>query len=147
MTSKNCCGNCKYWDSMRKWCKKHDGLMNYGTLCTGWEDTNYVVECGACEEVFCRSDEAFYVDDARVCESCFAESTALKDDEVNHPKHYTQLPIECKDVIKHFDACRGQAIKYIWRCEDKSNRIQDLEKAIFWIKEKIKMYQEEDANR
>lgn len=132
---------------MRKWCKKYDGAMSYGTLCTGWEDKKYVVECGVCEEVFCRSDEAFYIDDDRVCESCFAESTAFKGDEVNHPKHYTQLPIECKDVIKHFDACRGQAIKYIWRCEDKNNRIQDLEKAIFWIKEKIKMYQEEDANR
>ena len=64
-------------------------------------------------------------------------------DEVNNPKHYKQLQIECKDVIKYFDACRGQAIKYIWRCEHKGKPIQDLKKAIFWLNEKIKMYESE----
>ena len=116
MTSKKCCGDCKYRNYIDGSCIKGVKGLGIEDFCTEWED-----------------------------ESCFAESTALKDDEVNHPKHYNQLPIECKDVIKHFDACRGQAIKYIWRCEDKNNRIQDLEKAIFWIKEKIKMYQDEDA--
>ena len=90
-------------------------------------------------------------DDRKVCESCFADYTSFdgkaKNDEVNHPSHYTQLPIECKDVIKNFDSCRGQAIKYIWRCEDKGKRIQDLQKAIFWLNEKIKMYEEEDLKK
>ena len=66
--NKNCCGNCKYWNPNKTWCKKHDGIMNYGTLCTGWRDKKYVMECGTCEEVFCKSDEAFYIDDVRVCD-------------------------------------------------------------------------------
>ena len=113
--NKYCGGNCNYYSAEHGHCDKLDMSQNHSCLCTGWERADYV-----------------------------AENANLKNDEVNHPKHYNQLPIECKDVIKYFDACRGQAIKYIWRCEDKNNRIQDLEKAIFWIKEKIKMYQEED---
>ena len=102
----------------------------------------YDAEHGVCDK---HDNNQNFGDLCTGCEGCFEEETGLGCDEVNNPKHYTQLPIECKDVIKHFDACRGQAIKYIWRCEDKNNRIQDLEKAIFWLKEKIKMYEEEDA--
>ncbi len=80
------------------------------------------------------------------CDYVAGINVDAKDDEVNHPSHYTQLPIECKDVIKYFDAPRGQAIKYIWRCEDKGKPITDLRKAIFWLEEKIKMYESEGKN-
>ena len=138
---KNCCGNCKHWDSTRKWCKKHDGAMSYGTLCTGWEDKNYVMECGVCEEIFCKSDEAFHIDDTRVCESCFAESAALKDDEVNHPQNEMLEAIEtqCKmmaDTLKTKNTDYGNSFertmnKYgdvalMLRLEDKFNRLESL---------------------
>jgi len=62
-------------------------------------------------------------------------------DNVNHPDHYNQLPIECIDVTKHFDFCAGNAIKYIWRAglKDKEKTIEDLKKAIWYIEQKIKM--------
>ena len=67
-----------------------------------------------------------------------------KEDMVNHPRHYTSHPsgVECKDISKHFDSPRGQAIQYIWRCEDKGHPVTDLKKAIFWLEEKIKMYED-----
>ena len=115
--------------------------------------------CYECDKTISVQNNTLYVkDDKYVCRDCYyslgkdvydinvATKNEVKNDEVNHPQHYTQLPIECKDVIKYFDACRGQAIKYIWRCEDKGKRIQDLKKAIFWLNEKIKMYEGEGYN-
>lgn len=62
-------------------------------------------------------------------------------DNVNHPKHYTSHPsgIECIDVTKHMDFCIGNAMKYLWRYEDKTNPIEDLKKAIWYIEKKIEM--------
>lgn len=31
----------------------------------------------------------------------------------------------------------GNAIKYIWRCDSKGAKIEDLEKAMFYIKDEI----------
>ena len=63
-------------------------------------------------------------------------------DPVNHPSHYTQGKIECIDFItdKKLNFCRGNAIKYIIRAgiKDPSKEIEDLEKAIFYIKHEIK---------
>ena len=62
-------------------------------------------------------------------------------DVVNHPAHYTQGKIECIDFItdKKLNFCRGNAIKYIVRAglKDKAKEIEDLEKAIFYIKREI----------
>ena len=140
----NNCGNCDYYNLEHGVCDKHDEKMKSSDLCTGWEGEEKMV-CGYCNMEI---DGAIFAhDDRKVCESCFADYTSFdgkaKNDEVNHPSHYTQLPIECKDVIKNFDSCRGQAIKYIWRCEYKGHPITDLQKAIFWLNEKIKMYEDE----
>jgi len=57
----------------------------------------------------------------------------------NHPDHYNQGEIECIDVIEQLDMgfCLGNALKYIWRCEDKGNKIEDLNKAIWYIDREI----------
>ena len=64
-------------------------------------------------------------------------------------KHYNQHPsgIECIDVVKHFDFCIGNVIKYVWRCglkvhdnEDaKQAEIRDLLKARDYLDYKIAM--------
>jgi Protein of unknwon function (DUF3310) len=69
-------------------------------------------------------------------------------DNVNHPPHYTSHPsgIECIDISKHHDFCIGNAIKYMWRAgikksADKSDidkEIEDLEKAKWYLSEKIR---------
>ena len=64
-------------------------------------------------------------------------------DIVNNPKHYTNHPskIECIQITEHMGFCLGNAIKYLWRADLKGNAIQDLEKAIFYIKREIEKRQ------
>lgn len=60
-------------------------------------------------------------------------------DPVNHPSHYTSSPsgIECIQVTEHMNFNLGNAMKYIWRSGDKGNAIQDLEKAVWYVKREI----------
>lgn len=63
----------------------------------------------------------------------------MKNDNVNHPSHYTSRGIECIQVTEMFNFCRGNAIKYIWRAgvKDPEKEIEDLEKAIWYLKREI----------
>jgi hypothetical protein len=62
-------------------------------------------------------------------------------DMVNHPPHYTSDPsgVEAITVLRHRNYNIGNAMKYLWRAGVKSEetQIQDLEKAIFYIKDEI----------
>ncbi len=87
-------------------------------------------------------------------ENTTTRNCAPPNDPVNHPKHYTSLgakcicdrPIECIDVTRHLTFNLGNAVKYIWRCHEKSNAIQDLEKSIWYLQDEIvrlkKLYKE-----
>ena len=82
-------------------------------------------------------------------------------DMVNHPSHYTtNLPfiifkytdkyikkyIECIDVIRNMPAWKGNVIKYTWRAglkkdaamEDIDKEIEDLEKAQWYLMDRVK---------
>ena len=79
------------------------------------------------------------------------------DDKVSHPSHYTWLKelcgIEVIDVARHLDFDTGNALKYLLRAgkkseegyTDKEKEIEDLKKAVFYIQDKIKMLEEENA--
>jgi hypothetical protein len=60
-------------------------------------------------------------------------------DPVNHPPHYTSNPsgVECIDVTRHMGFNLGNAMKYIWRADLKGQDIQDLEKAVWYLKDEI----------
>ena len=72
-----------------------------------------------------------------------------KEDKVNHPSHYLWLKdkagIEVIDITRHMDFDLGNAIKYILRAghkteegyDDKTKNIEDLNKVIFYINDKI----------
>lgn len=70
-----------------------------------------------------------------------------KNDQVNHPKHYTSDPsgIECIDITRHRNFNIGNAIKYLWRTglkEDKDRKlidkqIEDLNKAVWYLVDEI----------
>ena len=64
---------------------------------------------------------------------------AKTDDPVNHPYHYTSHPsgVECIQITEHFNFCVGNAIKYIWRSNEKGNYVQDLEKAVWYLQREI----------
>lgn len=70
-----------------------------------------------------------------------------KNDQVNHPKHYTSDPsgIECIDITRHRNFNIGNTIKYLWRAglkEDKDRKlidkqIEDLNKAVWYLVDEI----------
>lgn len=62
-------------------------------------------------------------------------------DPVNHPKHYTSHPsgIECIQITRHMNFCLGNAIKYIWRADEKGKALEDLDKAIFYLQEEKRL--------
>lgn len=70
---------------------------------------------------------------------------------VNHHSHYNSHPsgIECIEIVQHHDFCIGNAIKYLWRAGLKGGeekRVEDLEKAIFYIKQEIKLITSKTKN-
>ncbi len=62
-----------------------------------------------------------------------------------NPSHYRQHAsgVECIEIAKHFNFCRGNAIKYIWRAGQKNDEIEDLEKAKWFIETEISRLKEE----
>lgn len=75
-------------------------------------------------------------------------------DKVNHPSHYTWLKdacgIEVIDITRHLDFDIGNAVKYLLRAgrksengyDDKQKAIEDLQKAVWYINDKIKALQQ-----
>ena len=57
------------------------------------------------------------------------------DDEVNHPKHYTgrKADVECIMFTELLPSLAANAFKYVWRCDDKGNKTEDLEKARWYL--------------
>lgn len=66
-------------------------------------------------------------------------SGSKKSDMIDRPAHYTFGDIEVIDAIEawRLDHHEGNAIKYIVRAEHKENRIEDLRKAVYYLKRKI----------
>lgn len=59
-----------------------------------------------------------------------------KNDPVNHPGHYlaAAITVEPIELTARLDACIGQAVNYIVRAPYKDNSIEDLQKAIFYLR-------------
>lgn len=66
------------------------------------------------------------------------------EDKINHPKHYNNSlahctcgrRLECIDVTRHMSFTIGNAVKYLWRFQDK-NGVEDLRKARWYIDDAI----------
>jgi len=60
-------------------------------------------------------------------------------DMVAHPPHYTKHPsgVECITITEHMGFNLGNAMKYIWRCDEKKDAIEDLHKAVWYIRREI----------
>lgn len=61
------------------------------------------------------------------------------DNKINHPSHYTDGKIEVIDYIedKNFNFNLGNAIKYISRAGKKGDKVEDLQKAIWYLEREI----------
>ena len=86
----------------------------------------------------------------------------MEKDNVNNPKHYNtnnpiirvickcgeviKITISCIDIIRDMPSWKGNAIKYLWRAglkeeegmSNKEKEIEDLNKSIWYIKDRIK---------
>jgi len=77
-----------------------------------------------------------------------------KFDEVNKPEHYNSSPakcecgatIECITVTEHMGFNLGNCVKYIWRCGLKGNKIQDLQKARWYLDREIRRLENGSTN-
>jgi hypothetical protein len=70
----------------------------------------------------------------------------MNHDNVNNPKHYTSHPsgIDCIQITEHMSFCLGNAMKYIWRADLKGDAIEDLEKAVWYVKREIERRKREN---
>ncbi|WP_043470350.1 DUF3310 domain-containing protein [Kitasatospora sp. MBT66] len=64
-------------------------------------------------------------------------SSEAGSDAVNHPSHYTWLPVEVIEITRHFSFVRGNALKYLLRADFKGNPLEDLKKARWYIDHEI----------
>jgi hypothetical protein len=72
----------------------------------------------------------------------------MADETVNHPRHYNAHPsgVECIDVVEHMGFNLGNAIKYIWRADEKGNALEDLRKAAWYVQREIEKRQREESH-
>lgn len=58
---------------------------------------------------------------------------------VDHPKHYNAHPsgVEAITVCEHMGFNLGNAMKYIWRADEKGKPVEDLEKARWYLDREI----------
>ena len=79
-------------------------------------------------------------------------------EQVSHPSHYAWLKdlcgVEPIEICQHFDFSVGNALKYLMRngkvernLTEKEQRIQDLEKAIYYIKNEIDLIKNDSNNK
>lgn len=78
------------------------------------------------------------------------ETTPTSDTEtdmVNSPPHYKAHAsgVECITVTEHMSFCLGNAVKYIWRADEKGKTIEDLEKARWYLDREITLRQAKEA--
>jgi hypothetical protein len=70
-----------------------------------------------------------------------SKEKALIHDPVNSPAHYKRDEVECIDAMRQITSeegfeeyCHLNAFKYIWRCKNKQNKKQDVQKAIWYLR-------------
>lgn len=62
------------------------------------------------------------------------------DDVVNHPKHYNTHPsgIECVEYLELLPGNLAHVCVYVWRHEHKGRPIEDLEKALWFLRREVR---------
>ena len=60
-----------------------------------------------------------------------------------NPSHYRRHPsgIECIEITRHLNFNVGNAIKYIWRYQDKGDPVENLKKAQWYLDDEIRRLQ------
>lgn len=74
-----------------------------------------------------------------ICPDQPVPNPAFDHDPVNAPQYYQSHPsgIECIQITEHMSFCLGNAVKYIWRADEKGNDLEDLRKARWYLDREI----------
>jgi hypothetical protein len=69
----------------------------------------------------------------------YVEAQQMKKELVNHPLHYNAHPsgVEAILICEKMNFNVGNAFKYLYRCTDKNNTLEDLRKAQWYIRREI----------
>lgn len=70
----------------------------------------------------------------------FAATYESVGDTVNHPPHYASHPsgVECVDIAEHLGFNLGNALKYVWRAENKGHKEEDLRKCLWYLERELR---------
>lgn len=81
-------------------------------------------------------------------DSPFAKAP-IHHDPVNHPAHYLRHPsgVEHITITEHFNFNRGNAIKYIWRADEKGGVLENLRKARWYVDREISRLEKEAGEK
>jgi hypothetical protein len=92
-----------------------------------------VVECNCTDDFACDPPCSWVEQD--LCSACAPQEADL----VNHPPHYTAHPsgVECIEITEHMGFNVGNAVKYLWRADEKGNALEDLRKAAWYVDREI----------
>ena len=74
-------------------------------------------------------------------------------DVVNHPAHYELSRFECIEVMEEVfgrealkNYCLIAAFKYLWRCDRKGKKTEDIEKARWYLGKYIELEERDGAD-
>lgn len=59
-------------------------------------------------------------------------------DDVNHPSHYAQYPVEVIEITERLNFLMGNVVKYVLRADHKGGPIKDLKKAQWYLAREIR---------
>lgn len=64
-------------------------------------------------------------------------------DPVQRAAHYNRHPsgLECRDIVRDLPFALGNLVKYLWRWEQKGSPVQDLQKALWYLREELERAQ------
>lgn len=107
---------------------------------------------------FCEEDIMMFGTKFDIVTKGEGEAANKKTEQVSHPSHYAWLKdlcgVEHIEICQHFDFSVGNALKYLMRnskvernLTEKEQRIQDLEKAIYYIKNEIDLIKNDSNNK
>ncbi len=82
-------------------------------------------------------------DDTKVSDAEALRSETLPSEDPINPSHYRRHPsgVECIEITRHLNFNVGNAIKYIWRYQDKGDPIENLKKAQWYLDDEIRRLQ------
>lgn len=77
--------------------------------------------------------------------NCLSIGVKLTEEDPINPIHYKNHPsgIECIEITRHMNFNLGSAMKYLWRVDSKDDPITNLEKAVWYINDEIKLRKKE----